>query len=82
MFASGTQLGTELRFGIAAGAAISDDGLQATIATDAGVVIWDLDPTRWTEAACELAGRNLTQAEWDTYIGDLGDYRPTCPDVT
>ena len=80
--ASGTQLGTELGFGIAAGAAISDDGLQAAIATDAGIVIWDLDPTRWTEAACELAGRNLTQAEWDTYIGDLGHYRPTCPDVT
>ena len=31
----------------------------------------------WIDAACELAGRNLTHAEWDRYIGDLAPYRRT-----
>jgi WD40 repeat protein len=43
-----------------------------------GVVEWDLDPERMAEAACELAGRNLTRAEWQTYFGDQ-PYRRTCP---
>ena len=43
-----------------------------------GVVEWDLDPEVMVEAACELAGRNLTRAEWATYLGDQ-PYRRTCP---
>ncbi len=39
--------------------------------------VWDLDPAHWRAAACLEAGRNLTRAEWDLYIG--GDYRETCP---
>ncbi len=42
-----------------------------------GVVEWDLDPEVMADAACELAGRNLTQAEWTTYLGDE-PYRQTC----
>jgi len=44
-----------------------------------GVTIWDLDPASLLVAACTLAGRNLTEIEWATYLGDLGAYRPTCP---
>lgn len=42
-----------------------------------GVVEWDLDPETMARAACELAGRNLTRAEWTTYLGDRA-YRSTC----
>ena len=42
-------------------------------------LVWDLDPEHWVTAACELAGRSLTQDEWDTYIGDLAEYHETCP---
>lgn len=38
-----------------------------------------LDPDRWSDAACEVAGRNLTSEEWDRYVGD-GPRRATCPD--
>jgi hypothetical protein len=92
---SRTQLGTDIAPGDAApgfvlfvtstwmrGAAIRDDGREMAITTDDGIVLWDLDPARWTAAACELAGRNLTRDEWDTYIGDLTPYRKTCPDLT
>ena len=51
----------------------------STPALRSGIVVWDLDPARWSEAACELASRNLTREEWETYIGDLASYRATCP---
>ena len=54
---------------------------QSAMTTDEGIVVWDLDPARWSEAACELASRNLTHDEWDTYIGDLAPYRETCPSL-
>ena len=44
-----------------------------------GDVLWDLDPEHWVRTACALAGRNLTKQEWATYVGDLGEYRATCP---
>ena len=36
-------------------------------------------PAHWEDAACRLAGRNLTPAEWAPYLGDLAPYRATCP---
>ncbi len=40
--------------------------------------MWDLNPDRWMDGACELAGRNLARAEWDFYLTDLAPYRQTC----
>ena len=75
-----TQLGgpidTDVPF---ANAALRGDGLVAAAATRRGINFYDLDPARWVEAACELAGRNMTREEWDRYIGDLAHYRATCP---
>jgi hypothetical protein len=31
-------------------------------------------------AACQVASRDLTREEWNAYIGDLADYRATCPE--
>jgi WD40 repeat protein len=42
--------------------------------------VWDLDPKHWAAAACHIAGRNLTQQEWNTNIGDLAEYHRTCPE--
>ncbi len=86
--AARTQLGTEIPseaparatgLGWLTSAALLGDGLAAATSTDGGIVVWDLDPARWSEAACELASRNLTREEWETYIGDLASYRATCP---
>ena len=61
-------------------AALRADGLLAAAATRDGIVTWDLDPAHWRDAACRLAGRNLTHDEWDRYIGDLAPYAATCPE--
>ena len=58
---------------------LRSDGLEAASPGPGGVVLTDLDPAHWVDAACAIAGRNLTKDEWSTYIGDLGNYRATCP---
>ena len=39
--------------------------------------VYPLDPARWLARACTVAGRDLTQAEWDRYLPDR-PYRPVC----
>ena len=59
---------------------VRGDGKEMAIAgSGLGTTIWDLDPDHWATAACALAGRNLTQQEWDTYLPWAGPYRETCP---
>ena len=68
------------RFFMESGAVLRPDGRQAAAVTSQGIVVWDLDPDHWVVAACRTAGRNLTQDEWNQYIGDLAPYDRTCPD--
>ena len=59
---------------------IAPDGQTlVTPVVDGSVVEWDLRPTTWLRAACGLAGRDLTEAEWRQYLGDE-PYRGTCSD--
>jgi WD40 repeat protein len=37
-----------------------------------------LDPQRWLERACKLAGRDLTQDEWDRYVPGDNSLRSSC----
>ena len=56
------------------------DGLAVAMTVREGVAILDLEPARLAEAACRLAGRNLTETEWATYLAEFGEPRPTCAD--
>jgi len=62
-------------------AVISDDGEQIAMSTPNGIVIWDLAPDDLLAAACEVAGRNLTEQEWTDHIGSLAPRTPLCPDL-
>jgi WD40 repeat protein len=49
-----------------------------------GTDVWDLNPNDWEATGCRLAGRNLTRAEWNTYLPQR-PYQATCqqwPDGT
>jgi hypothetical protein len=35
-----------------------------------GILVWELDPAVHARAACEIAGRELTEVEWRTCFGD------------
>jgi class 3 adenylate cyclase/WD40 repeat protein len=58
---------------------LRQDGLELATSDRHGVTLWNLDPDRWERAACEIASRNLTHAEWDTYFPNAGGYHATCP---
>jgi DNA-binding SARP family transcriptional activator/WD40 repeat protein len=79
--ATGTRLGDPIPMvaPFIYGAFLRYDGRAVAVTDREGVAIWDLDPRHLRDAACRLAGRNLTSTEWDTYLGDLGEHRPTCP---
>jgi hypothetical protein len=57
---------------------LSPDGRTVVSSRNGDLVAWDLDPAAWQRRACQAAGRNLSQDEWDQYFpGET--YRQTCP---
>jgi YD repeat-containing protein len=50
-------------------ATFSPDGTHlATPGADGASVLWDMRPAAWLRAACAVAGRDLTAAEWREHL--------------
>ncbi len=47
-------------------AATSED--RMAVGSQDSLIALDLDPAHWNARACELAGRRLTQSEWDLFL--------------
>ncbi len=45
------------------------------------VALWEIKPELWAKRACQMANRNLTQAEWEKFIGADIPYERTCPNL-
>ncbi len=59
-------------------AALSPDGSHLYAAYSNGEGFdWALDPAVWAQRACSVAGRTLTQVEWDQYLPGR-PYAPAC----
>ncbi|MCD2442549.1 PQQ-binding-like beta-propeller repeat protein [Agromyces sp. SYSU K20354] len=61
-----------------AGSMLRPDGLEVAISMPEGIVVWDIDPDHQFEYVCRLAGRDLTENEWRTYLGHFGEPQSTC----
>jgi WD40 repeat protein len=72
---SGVRLGDPLR---AEYPRLRPDGVELALDVEDGILLWDLDPGRQFEAVCRIAGRDLTEGEWATYLADFGEPRSTC----
>jgi WD40 repeat protein len=57
------------------------DGKHVIAAFDSGVgAIWNVDPAAWGRRACAVAHRNLTRAEWSSYLPGRA-FRTVCPET-
>ncbi len=48
-----------------------------TTGLNGATVSWTLEPDQWRDAACTIAGRELSEAEWRQYLPDRDPY-PLC----
>jgi DNA-binding SARP family transcriptional activator len=69
----GQQITLDLTDGV-----IRPDGMEVALSMPQGVVVWDIDPDHQFEFACRIAGRDLAENEWRTYLGELGEPQSTC----
>lgn len=62
--------------------AFSPDGKTlASGGRDNFIILWDMDIESWRERACRRANRELTQEEWDQFIGVDIPYHKICPNL-
>ncbi|HKP52526.1 MAG TPA: TIR domain-containing protein [Chloroflexia bacterium] len=64
--------------GIVYSVAFSPDGKFLASGEKNSPTLWDVNLDSWQEHACLIAARNLTQDEWQRYMGDE-PYRKSCP---
>jgi WD40 repeat protein len=63
------------------GAAFSPDGRYLSWDDSDGIIVTrSLRVDDWQKAACTIASRNLTKAEWTQYVGGI-PYARVCPDI-
>ena len=79
---AGRPIGPPLPIGGLSASWFTHDGTALLTSAPNGGARWSIDPRRWREEACALAGRNLTQAEWHRYLPNAGSRHATCPDGT
>jgi hypothetical protein len=57
---------------------IRGDGEELAVNVTTGIAVWDLRASSHADAACRMAGRDLTRVEWSAYLSEFGPYRSTC----
>jgi DNA-binding SARP family transcriptional activator/WD40 repeat protein len=58
--------------------AVNGSGTMFAETTRLDPILWHVDPDSWLKLACDIAGRNLTSAEWQHYLPHR-TYQRTCP---
>ena len=53
------------------------DGSSVWVAPTGGPIRLAADPDRWRDIACSVVNRELTETEWERFVGS-GDPVPAC----
>jgi len=54
-----------------------DNHTLISASSDGQIRLWNMDSSDWLKQACQIAGRNLTEEEWSTFIPEQ-PYQETC----
>jgi WD40 repeat protein len=79
--ATGQEFGIPLKLhtDVIVGLAFNAQGSMLGSASEDGTARLWMMPRYWVWEACQIAGRNLSRAEWDQYVGSDVPYVRTCP---
>jgi WD40 repeat protein len=55
-----------------------DGNVLASGGEDGTILLWDVEIGGWRELACRIANRNLTDKEWERYVGNSELREETC----
>jgi WD40 repeat protein len=58
--------------------ALRPDGKEVATVSNGSLLLWNVDEQHLVAAACQAAGRNLTEAEWMQYLPNEGSNRRVC----
>ncbi len=58
-----------------------DGNVLASGGSDGTVWLWDIDIKSWQKQACMIANRNITNKEWQQYVGLDEPYQKTCTEL-
>lgn len=61
--------------------AMAPDGSVVAASNGDGVVLWDVGLASWQRRACRVANRDLTEEEWNKFVGPEVPYRRTCSEL-
>lgn len=81
--ATGDAIGGSLDAHVSAirGVIFTPDGQQLfTAGDDNRIIVWDVSFDSWRQQACAIANRNLTELEWQRFVGEAG-YQETCSEL-
>lgn len=80
---SGIRLGDPIRASapLIGQGALRPDGLEFVVNVKDGIQVWDADPAHQFEAACRIAGRELSTEERATYLATLPSSPPACAGI-
>jgi hypothetical protein len=61
-------------------AAFSPDGTTLASVSIGNIQLWKTSLESWISRGCQIAGRNLSQDEWNQFINPGRPYQRTCKD--
>jgi hypothetical protein len=59
--------------------ALRPDGNEVATVENGSLVLWNVNLAHLDVAACQAAGRNLSEGEWAQYLPNEGSYQRVCP---